>query len=302
MKKVVIAIITLVGTLLCTHSSFAAYLIDGSVGDWGVNIVTTGIGADRKGYLNTHLPSGGRDIDYGTPEDNAGVYNESGTYIDGWQYVGPGSSYGNGTTDYLNKGNSFDAEGIYFDNDDTNAYIAVVMGLPKDGGTAPGNPWFFAGDIGIDVNRDGTYEFGIDVLDTHTKSADQKSGSATLYDALNEKAKLYSGLDATDWQGVHYSSFSAAGPWEIKNTATWDNDLIDFVYGGPWNTHYVLEAAIPLEWLGLKPGDQLNVHWTMECGNDYTTTLGDVNSPEPATLSLLGLGLVGLLGLKKKRA
>lgn len=92
------------------------YVIDGDVSDWGIDLFA----ASSKGYLNSHLPSGGLDIDYIT-EDNA--YNGG-----GWQYVGPGWTYQN----------YFDAEAIYFDNDQDYAYIAIIQGLPEAGCDPPG--------------------------------------------------------------------------------------------------------------------------------------------------------------------
>ncbi|CAD7772621.1 MAG: hypothetical protein KIIPBIDF_00374 [Candidatus Methanoperedenaceae archaeon GB50] len=92
------------------------YVIDGKVSDWGIDLFA----ASSKGYLNSHLPSGGLDIDYIT-EDNA--YNGG-----GWQYVGPGYTYQN----------YFDAEAIYFDNDQDYAYIAIIQGLLEEGYDPPG--------------------------------------------------------------------------------------------------------------------------------------------------------------------
>ena len=41
-------------------------------------------------------------------------------------------------------------------------------------------------------------------------------------------------------------------------------------------------------------------HWTMQCGNDVLE--GEVAVPEPTTMLLLGLGLVGLAGVRRKIA
>jgi hypothetical protein len=49
-------------------------------------------------------------------------------------------------------------------------------------------------------------------------------------------------------------------------------------------------------YLGL--GSEFGLHWTMECGNDVVE--GKVQTPEPATIILLGAGLVGL-GAKFRR-
>ena len=260
MKRLVLAVVC---ALLYTPLA-GAYVIDGNVSDWGINLNN----ANNMGYLDTHLPSGGLDIDVAT-EDNTDASQ-------GWEQVYPGWS---------NK-NKFDAEAMYFDNDAHNAYIAIVTGLPKSGssGWAPG-------DIGIDVNRDGVYEFGIN--------------TAT--------GRLYGSLGETNWEGVYYDGvnhnpdYSEANPWNIIDSPSKRLDYVPFVYSLEQNTHYVLEVSIPLSLLGISanvgdPISYLNIHWTMECGNDYLNLSADVNPvPEPSSIALMLMGFLGLAGVKFHR-
>jgi hypothetical protein len=46
-------------------------------------------------------------------------------------------------------------------------------------------------------------------------------------------------------------------------------------------------------------GESIGFHWTMQCGNDVIEGAAPV--PEPSTMLLLGSGLVGLWGIRKKR-
>jgi filamentous hemagglutinin family protein len=207
------------------------YDIDGNLIDWNVSLSLPA--ALAKGYLDANLPLGsGYGVEWAT-EDNAG----NGL---GWQYVGPGYTY---------NGNYFDNEAIYFDNDQYYAYIAIVQGLPITGGDAPGNPWFYPGDIGIDTNGDGVYEYAIDV-----------SG----YEPVSRTTQLYGNVI---WKNVYYAEFSESNPWTINSGALLD--MIDFVYSENQNSHFCLEARIPLSLLGLSADSgTLAIHWTQQCGND----------------------------------
>lgn len=263
-------ILTLV---LATGTSHGyTYTVDGQLDDWGVDLKSSNPDAARKGYLDSHLPSGSS-VQV-VHEDNADKYAE-------WTEVVPLWSYHN----------YFDAEAMYFDNDSKYAYIAVVTGLPKAGNDPPGNPIggdmdyaFKPGDIAIKTKNDAAFSYGIDI--------DEGSDPTTR--------KLKS---VTDWASVCYPEGYSANPYMIvAGTAIGD---VAFVYGDEQNSHYVLEAAIPLSALGLAFGDSVTVHWTMECGNDFldlnatvkpVSQSGPLPVPEPGPFFLAGMGmLVGVV-------
>jgi hypothetical protein len=52
-------------------------------------------------------------------------------------------------------------------------------------------------------------------------------------------------------------------------------------------------------YLGL--GNEFGLHWTMKCGNDVIEGRDDIQTPEPATIILLGAGLVSLAGGLRRR-
>jgi len=49
---------------------------------------------------------------------------------------------------------------------------------------------------------------------------------------------------------------------------------------------------------GLALGDVIGLHWTMKCGNDVFE--GGTQVPEPGTMILVGLGILGLAGLRRR--
>lgn len=218
--------------------------------------------AQYKPYLDNNPPSGGLDIDYVT-EDNADT-------TDGKIKVGPGYSYGN----------TYDAEAMYFDNDASYGYIVVINGLASGGAQDPNNSslWWDPGDIAIDFGTDGGYgyEYGIDI------------STGDLY-------------QVSGWSDVYYGGHSDANPWEIK-TGTDIGDVTLAYSTTAINGHYVIETSFLLADLGLSPGDSLGIHWTQECGNDELELTADVDPvPEPATMLLLGSGLIGLAALGRKK-
>ncbi len=254
MKKIFLAAILV---FLCQVYKAQAYVVDGNLSDWGVSL--TAPGADKRHYLDTHTPTGPT-VDYVT-KDNA----QAG---DGFVYVGPGYSIGN----------TYDAEAMYFDTTTTNAYLAIVTGLPQTEITYP------AGDIFIDT---GKYQ------DPHSAFYDPKKYE---YGIDISTSKLYK-VDSWDDTVIFHSS----DPWRIGPSRTYLAG-VPFVYSGNQNSHYVLESEFPLNALNLKNGDAVYLHWTMKCGNDALNLKGSVDAvPEPASVALLACGLLFTMGLKRLR-
>jgi len=245
---------------------------DGNIADWGVTFTADGW---KKGYLDTTLPSGGNDIDKVT-EDTADKNSPSNTLVD------PGYT----------KGNTYDAEAMYFDNDRNYGYIAIATGL------SPNEHDYPAGDIFLDT---GLYQNS--GVSAHNK----------LYEYVIDisESKLYRLKHTTSHSAwINTTSYSAGNPWQGTNESskrTYISDVVMRYSPTAIQTHYFLETRFSLDSIGLDADEDdvtrdLWLHWTMKCGNDVLNLKADVNqfhTPEPTSLALLMTGLG--LGFKRFR-
>jgi len=250
-------LLIILGSLLCFGNVYAITIgVDGNMSDWGIS-ATTGFTTND----NVNEPV--------TCYQN-GVYywEEDGHYNSG--YVGPG--YG---------GQDYDIEALYVTTDATNLYIGIITGFFPSGTN-------YMGDIAIDLDLDGVYEYGVDTT----------------------TGNFHSDLEGDDWSNPDCFPVSAPVSIEVGNTGTPTTNNDNFFYGGmtlldssnnsQQTNLYAIEVAVALTNLPSDWNGQGNFHITQWCGNDA----GDLNIspvPEPATILLLGLGLVGLAGISRKR-
>jgi hypothetical protein len=225
-------------------------------------------------------------------------------------------------------GESYDLKALYFDNDSTKFYFAIVSAYPIMAGTYPFDAADRGGDLSLDLNGDMVLP--------------------TLGDGVVERG-IVSGLDhavritsvRTDsgynwWQGeVVRAAWASKGPADVEdNENAWENTVYYEDQGSPWLVFanaislgtaelsiqnngglWTVEGAIDRALLPVRhSGDTIGLHTTIWCGNDSINLIATINDivvppppvppdtvvPVPGALVLAGLG-VGLVGWARTR-
>ncbi len=262
---------------LLSAGSAQAFVIDGNLSDWGVQ---------RNGNATGW-----------TPDSSAFAYKTEDQHD---SYLSPG--YG---------GQAYDAEAMYVAWNASTLYIAIATGHNP---LTPNNPTgnsYGAGDVAIDFGINGSFDYGIELLGSATTTAGHvysnvnwalgvwKSNGAWTgyYDpntaanrALADPAHPTSILSGTD-RGTGAVAYTTVGQ---NNYGVWPGDL-----------HYFYEVAVPLSSFGADwaNGANFRVHWTENCANDsiWVDATATHQVPEPGTLVLLPLGMLGLIALRRNK-
>lgn len=145
-----------------------------------------------------------------------------------------------------------------------------------------------------DYSTGTTWEYGFSLDNRWWDGVDSSGGSATLY-ALNGATNADNALITEDFMtGAIYRNGQEIA---VKNA----NDQTD-LGSGVWSIENgFVRMSMDLAGTGLLDDGDLALHWGMTCGNDTIEGEYQYDVPEPTTLSLMGLSLLGLGFIGRRR-
>jgi len=172
---------------------------------------------------------------------------------------------------------------------------------------------YTSGDIFIDINRDAVFGDIDGTLGNGFRSVSNTYGYDYVLDlnwttgeydvyAINSESKVTT---------AYYNQNQGSSPWQYSASASPNDRKIstgtigyssgtsgDYYgdhFGGQWHNELMVD-------LGFLPTNcNFFVHYTMGCGNDNIMGKGIIPNPEPATMFLMGFGLLGVAGLGRRK-
>ena len=253
-------------------------------------------------FLNTNATAGYLDTGW----TNITEYDGLGTSPSNWHSANEDHEVEPGAT----TGQKWDMEGFYLSDGTVEAENALTM----VGGYnfVTGVPGYPSGDIFIDIDSgtESPSAYNSDyweyILDLNFDETNPGNSSYTVYEntgstVINKTSGGPGGTAGYAW------TYGGGGTKVSYNGVNLENLALNYAtyankseIGGGLTGKFHNKVTVDVSFLG--PDTGFKAWNTMKCGNDMLFSEGTTSAavPEPATIFLLGSGLLGLFGYRKK--
>ncbi len=245
----------------------------------------------KSGLLNVW--GGWTEFQYDNVNKEGGKNNGEDWVYDNGNFVNPGSG-----------GQEFDAEYLFYKISEDTLSLGLQTGYDIVDGRL-GDRKYWAGDIALSFDRATSgYSHAVDF---GLRTKDHDGDKVGLGGGQRDEHGLYS---VTNWNSDVKGGHSSAVPFAMdggqKVSALSTNSKGSGNTLGNGDKSYFRKVSFDIKDFREADGSlYVKAHWTMSCGNDaingHFDQTGQQPVPEPGTIALLGVGLVGLAGVGARR-